>query len=207
MKKFIFLCLFICSGFMLAQSAEQKKILEDSKAFMSLFEKKDYEGMLDMTHPAIFEKIDRKMMADTFNSLFKGNDEFKIEMIDADKNIFSVSDVFTTQDTTKYAFSTYLMKMKMIFLKETFDEDKKKMMIGLMEAQGMKAQFLNDTTLEMSRESMILALNDKSTGNTWKYLNYDEANPLYISIVPVEVMKKAKEYYANLLIKQRENAN
>lgn len=207
MKKLIFLCLFICSGFMLAQSVEQKKILEDSKAFMSLFEKKDYEGMLDLTHPAIFEKIDRKMMADSFSSLLEGNDEFKIEMVDADKNIFSVSDVFTTQDNTKYAFSTYLMQMKMIFLKETFDEEKKKMMISLMEAQGIKARFLNDTTLEMSKQSMILALNDKSTGNTWKYLNYDEANPLYISIVPVEVMKKAKEYYANLLIKQRENAN
>lgn len=191
----------------MAQSADQKKILEDSKAFMSLFEKKDYEGMLDLTHPAIFEKVDRKMMADSFNSLFEGNDEFKMELVETDKNIFSVSDVFTTQDNTKYAFSTYLMKMKMIFLKESFDEDKKKMMLGLMEAQGMNAKFLNDTTLEMSKQSMILALNDKSTGNTWKYLNYDEANPLYVSIVPVEVMKKAKEYYANLLIKQKENAN
>ena len=191
----------------MAQSADQKKILEDSKAFMSLFEKKDYEGMLDLTHPAIFEKVDRKMMADSFNSLFEGNDEFKMELVETDKNIFSVSDIFTTQDNTKYAFSTYLMKMKMIFLKESFDEDKKKMMLGMMEAQGMNAKFLNDTTLEMSKQSMILALNDKSTGNTWKYLNYDEANPLYVSIVPVEVMKKAKEYYANLLIKQKENAN
>lgn len=191
----------------MAQSADQKKILEDSKAFMSLFEKKDYEGMLDLTHPAIFEKVDRKMMADSFNSLFEGNDEFKMELVETDKNIFSVSDVFTTQDNTKYAFSTYLMKMKMIFLKESFDEEKKRMMLGLMEAQGMNAKFLNDTTLEMSKQSMILALNDKSTGNTWKYLNYDEANPLYVSIVPVEVMKKAKEYYANLLIKQKENAN
>ncbi len=191
----------------MAQSADQKKILEDSKAFMSLFEKKDYEGMLDLTHPAIFEKVDRKMMADSFNSLFEGNDEFKMELVETDKNVFNVSDVFTTQDNTKYAFSTYLMKMKMIFLKESFDDEKKKMMLGLMEAQGMNAKFLNDTTLEMSKQSMILALNDKSTGNAWKYLNYDEANPLYVSIVPVEVMKKAKEYYANLLIKQKENAN
>ncbi|MGU3376716.1 hypothetical protein [Chryseobacterium sp. M5A1_1a] len=207
MKNIFFAFLLICSGFLMAQSADQKKILEDSKTFMSLFEKKDYEGMLDLTHPAIFEKVDRKMLADSFNSLFEGNDEFKMELVDTDKNVFNVSDVFTTQDNTKYAFSTYLMKMKMIFLKESFDEDKKKMMIGLMEAQGMNAKFLNDTTLEMSKQSMILALNDKSTGNTWKYLNYDEANPLYVSIVPVEVMKKAKEYYANLLIKQKENAN
>lgn len=207
MKKLILLFLFICSGFMFAQSADQKKILEDSQAFMSMFQKKDYEGMLNLTHPAIFEKVDRKIMTDGFKALFEGNDEFRMEMIDTDKNAFSVSDIFTTQDNIKYAFSTYPMKMKMIFLKEKFDEDKKKMMMGMMEAQGMEAVFLNDTTLEMSKQSMILALNDKTTGNTWKYLNYDEANPLYVSIVPVEIMKKAKEYYANLLIKQKENAN
>ena len=174
---------------------------------MSLFEKKDYEGMMDLTHPAIFEKIDRKIMRDTFNKLFEGNDEFKMELMSTNNDVFNVSDIYTAQDNTKYAFSTYPMKMKMIFLKEKFDEEKKKMMVGLMEAQGMNAKFINDTTLEMSKLSMILALNDKTIGNIWKYLNYDEANPLYISIVPVEVMKKAKEYYANLLIKQKENAN
>lgn len=174
---------------------------------MSLFEKKDYEGMMDLTHPAIFEKIDRKILTDTFNKMFEGNDEFKMELLSSNNDVFNVSDIFTAQDNTKYAFSTYPMKMKMIFLKEKFDEEKKKMMVGLMEAQGMNAKFINDTTLEMSKLSMILALNDKTTGNIWKYLNYDEANPLYISIVPVEVMKKAKEYYANLLIKQKENAN
>ncbi|MBV8325915.1 hypothetical protein [Chryseobacterium sp.] len=207
MKKLVLLLLFVCSGWVLAQSADQKKILEDSQAFMSMFQKRNYDGMLDMTHPAIFEKVDRKAMTDGFRKLFEGNDEFQVEMVDADKNTFSVSDIFTTTENTQYAFSTYPMKMKMIFLKEKFDEAKKKMMLGILEAQGMKARFLNDTSLEMSKESMILALKDKTTGNAWKYLNYDEANPLYVSIVPVEVMKKAKEYYANLLIKRKENAN
>jgi hypothetical protein len=41
----------------------------------------------------------------------------------------------------------------------------------------------------------------------WKYINYDEANPLFASIMSVEIMKMAKEYYANFLIKQKENAN
>ncbi|MCJ7933751.1 MAG: hypothetical protein MUW56_08980 [Chryseobacterium sp.] len=207
MKKLVFLFLLICSGFLWAQSADQKKILEDTRLFISLFQKKDYDGMLNMTHPAIFEKVDRKAMTDGFKKLFEGNDEFQIEMVDMDKNTFSVSDIFTAEDNIKYAFTVYPMKMKMIFLKEKFDEDKKNMMLGILVAQGMKAKFLNDTSLEMSKLSMILALNDKTTGNSWKYLNYDEANPLYASIVPTEVMKKAKEYYANLLIKQKENAN
>lgn len=207
MKKLIYIFLFLCSGFLWAQSADQKKILEDSRSFISLFQKKDYDGMVNMTHPAIFEKIDKQTMIDGFKKMFEKNDEFEIEMVDTDQTTFNVSDIFTTADNTKYAFSSYPMKMKMTFLKEKFDEDKKKMVLGMMEAQGMEAKFINDTTLEMSKQSMILALNDKTTSNTWKYLNYDEANPLYVSIAPVEVMKKAKEYYANLLIKQKENAN
>ncbi|MCQ9634593.1 hypothetical protein MP477_06450 [Chryseobacterium sp. WG23] len=207
MKKLIYIFLFLCSGFLWAQSADQKKILEDSRSFISLFQKKDYDGMVNMTHPAIFEKIDKQTMIDGFKKMFEKNDEFEIEMVDTDQTTFNVSDIFTTADNTKYAFSSYPMKMKMTFLKEKFDDDKKKMVLGMMEAQGMEAKFINDTTLEMSKQSMILALNDKTTSNTWKYLNYDEANPLYVSIVPVEVMKKAKEYYANLLIKQKENAN
>ncbi|MDR2237574.1 MAG: hypothetical protein LBE92_15745 [Chryseobacterium sp.] len=207
MKKLFFTFLLICSGFMLAQSADEKKILEDSQSFMSMLQQKNYDGMLDMTHPGIFEKVDRNTMSDSFKSLLGENDEFKIEVIDTDKNAFTVSQILKTEDGTKYAFVFYPMKMKMTFLKEKFDDEKKKMMLNMMSMQGMKAQFLNDSALEMSKESMIIALNDKVTKGTWKYLNYDEANPLYVSVVPAEIMTKAKEYYADFLIKQKKNAN
>ncbi|MDQ0067051.1 hypothetical protein [Chryseobacterium lathyri] len=207
MKKLFFLFVILFSGLVFAQNADQKKILEDSQSFMSMFQKRDYDGMLDLTHPGIFEKVDRQTMTRTFKMLLEGNDEFKIEILDPNKNTFNVSDIFTTKENTKYAFTTYPMKMKMTFLKEKFDESKKKTVISMMAVQGMDAKFLDDSSLEMSKQAMIIALNDKVTGNTWKYLNYDEANPLYVSVVPVEVMKKAKEYYADLLIKQKENAN
>lgn len=207
MKKLLFAFLLVYSGFILAQNADQKKILEDSQSFMAMFQKRDYDGMLDLTHPGIFEKVDRKTMASTFKNILEGNDEFKIEIIDPDKNTFSVSDIFTTTENTKYAFTTYPMKMKMTFLKEKLDDAKKNVVISMMAQQGMHAKFLDDSSLEMSNQAMIIALNDKVTGKTWKYLNYDEANPLYVSVVPVEVMKKAKEYYADFLIKQKGNAN
>lgn len=207
MKKLFLSFLLICSVFMMAQSADEKKILEDSQSFMTLLENKDYDRMLDMTHPGIFEKMDKNTLSNSFKAMLEGNDEFKIEIINADKNAFSVSQIFKTGDDVKYAFVTYPMKMKMSFLKEKFDEDKKKMMLEMMEMQGMKAQFINDSALEMSKESMIIALNDKVTKGSWKYLNYDEANPLYVSVVPAEIMTKAKEYYADFLIKQKKNAN
>lgn len=207
MKKLFLTFLLICSVFTMAQSADEKKILEDSQSFMTLLEKKDYDRMLDMTHPGIFEKMDKNTLSNTFKAMLEGNEDFKIEIINTDKNAFGISQIFKTGDDVKYAFVTYPMKMKMTFLKEKFDEEKKKMMLGMMEMQGMKAQFINDSALEMSKESMIIALNDKVTKGSWKYLNYDEANPLYVSVVPAEIMTKAKEYYADFLIKQKKNAN
>lgn len=206
MKK-LFLLFILISGFLVAQSADQKKILDDSRSMMELMEKKDYNGILNLTHPAIFEKVGRETMLEGFKAMFEGNEEFKIELGKIDQNAFKASEVFSGKDKVKYAFVTYPMNMKMTFLKEKFDDEKKTMMIGMMEVQGMKAKFVDDHTIEMSKESMTVAINDKSTGNVWKYVNYDETNPLYASVIPVEVMKKAKEYYADFLIKQKENAN
>ncbi|MBB4807986.1 hypothetical protein HNP38_003326 [Chryseobacterium defluvii] len=206
MKKLFFVFVLFSYSFLIAQSADQKKILEDSQSFMTLLKDKNYDEILNLTHPAIFDKIDKETMISGFKALLAGNEEFKIEITDPDKNAFNVSEVFTTKEKTRYAFCTYPMTMKMTFLKEKFDDEKKKMMTGMMEMQGMKSKFLDDSTLELSKESMIIAINDESTGNVWKYVNYDETNFLFASIMPVEVMEKAKEYYADFLIQQKEQA-
>ena len=174
---------------------------------MALLKDKNYDGMMDLTHPALFEKIDKQVLINTFKTMLEGNEEFKIEVADVNANAFNVSEIFTSKENGKFAFVIYPMKMKMSFLKEKFDDERKKMMMNMMEVQGMKSKFTDDSTLEMSKESMIIAVNDKTTHNMWKYINYDEANPLFASIMSVEIMKMAKEYYANFLIKQKENAN
>ncbi|NIF07347.1 hypothetical protein F3J23_18150 [Chryseobacterium sp. Tr-659] len=207
MKRLIFIFLFICSGCMLAQSADQKKILEDSQTFMSMVQKKDYDGMMNLTYPAIFEKIDRDMMIRGFKMLLEENDYFKIDVLDLDKQRLKVSDIFNTDENIKYAFASYPMEMKMTFNSEDLDEKKKKVLMNVMEMQGVRAKFLDDNSVEANKLIIVIALNDKSTGNTWKYLNYYDGNRAYASVVPAEVMKKAKEYYANLLTKEKENAN
>ena len=173
---------------------------------MTKFQNKDYDGILEMTHPAIFEKFDKETMKGLFQKMLEDNEEFQIEIIDTDKLTFEVSEVSKIRDT-KYAFVTHPIKMKMTFKNQKFDDSQKEMMVNMMEVQGMKTKFLNENSLEMSKQSMMIAMNDASTKNQWKYLNYDETNPLYVSVVPVEIMKKAKSYYADFLIKNKENAN
>ncbi|WP_370901213.1 hypothetical protein [Chryseobacterium gossypii] len=207
MKRIIFVLLLICSLFLTAQSADQKKIHEDASSFVALMKNKDYEGIMELAHPAIFEKADKQTLINIFKSVLEGNGDYKMEVADVSADAFKVSDIFNTKENGKYAFVMYPFKMRMSFLKEKFDDEKKKMMTNMMEVQGMKSKFIDDSTVEISKESMIIAVKDKTTHNLWKYINYDNNNALFASIVPVEIMKAAKEYYGDFLIKQKENAN
>lgn len=208
MKKLIFFLLIIISNIAFSQSDEQKIILKDSEAFMTYFEQKNYDKILEMSHPGLLEKFDKKMLIEGFKMVFEGNDEFKIKVNPVDKNLYQVSDIFTNKNGGKYAFITFPMSMEMNFLKQKIDEERKKLMLDMLAAQGMEGTFINDNTVSIKKTSMTVAINDKSTNNTWKYLNHDENNPLYISIVPVDIIKQAKGYYSDILIKQKEeNAN
>lgn len=206
MKKIFFIVLLLISGFVLAQSAEQRKILADTQSFLDLFQKKDYEGIINMTHPAVVEKFDKQTMIAGFKNVLEGNEAYKIELKNADKNAINVSDIFKTKET-EYAFATYPITMIVTFMNEKLDEAKQEAVKSVMKSKGMNPKFLNDNTLEMAKQSMVIALKDKSTGNQWKYLNYDESNMMLLFVVPVDAMAKAKEYYANFLNKQKENAN
>ena len=206
MKKILLAFLIFSFATLWSQKSDQSIIREDTSQFMTKFQNKDYDGILDMTHPAIFEKFDKETLKSLFQKMLEDNEEFQMEIIDTDKITFEISEVMKTKDT-KYAFVTHPMKMKMTFKNQKFDDSQKEMMVNMMEVQGMKTKFLNENFLEMSKQSMMIAMNDASTKNQWKYLNYDETNPLYVSVVPVEIMKKAKNYYADFLIKNKENAN
>lgn len=206
MKSFLLLFAFLLSGIVFAQNAEQKQILEDTRSFMKYLEQKNYDKILEMSHPALTEKFERKMLIDAFKMVFEGNDELSIKIDPIDDSKYIASDVFT-EGESRYAFVSFPLNMEMVFKKQKLDEAAKKMLINAMEVQGMKARFVNDSTFQVSKLSLTLALKDKSTNNLWKYINHDDNNALYTSLVPVEIIKKARSYYSDLLIKQKENAN
>ena len=122
--------------------------------FMTKFQNKDYDGILDMTHPAIFEKFDKETLKGLFQKMLEDNEEFQMEIIDTDKLTFEVSEVMKTKDT-KYAFVTHPMKMKMTFKNKKFDDSQKKMMENMMEVQGKKTKFQKENTSERSKKSMM----------------------------------------------------
>ena len=206
MRKILFILVLVLSNMLWSQKSDSEIINEDTKAFMTKFQNNDFDGILDMTHPAIFEKVDKKDLKALFQKMLEENEDFKMEIINQKDITFETSKVFV-DGKTKYAFITHPLNMKMTFKNQQFDESQKEMMLTMMAAQGLKAKFISENSLEINKQSMMIAMNDSATKNQWKYLNFDESNPMYASVVPAEIMKKAKSYYADFLIKNKKNAN
>lgn len=210
MKKIIFLLLFIVSGAFFSQNSDQKTIKEDIKSFYTSFGQKNYDKILDLTYPALFEKFDKNILKQAFKMAFEGNEDIKMELLDVNSDSdYIVSEIYNSKENEKqrYAFVSYPFQMKMAFVGKKFDEENKKMIISMMLVKGVNTEFLNDNTIKISKIGMAIAINDKVTNYIWKYINHDEENPIYVSIVPLEIIKNAKDYYLELQIKQKENAN
>lgn len=204
-KQLLFLALMF-SLVLTAQTAEQQKILAESQAFMELYDKKDYNKILEMSHPALLEKFDKQVLLSAFKTIFEGNEEFSIGIDKVAKDAYNISDIYT-DGSTRYAFVDYPMSMSMVFKGKPLDEDTKKMMVSMMEAQGMKATFTDAQTVNIKKHAMMVAINDASTKNQWKYVNHDANSPMYTMIVPKEIIKKANSYYGDLLLKDQDHAN
>lgn len=187
-----------------AQTEEQKKILDDSQAFMSSFSSKNYDKILEMSHPAITKKFDKEFLISSFKTMLEGNDELTVSFNPIEASAYNVSEIFETKEKTKYAFVSYPLSINMEFLKQKFDEKTKNMMKNMMKMQEMDVKFLTDSSLVMDKKAMTVAINDASTNNIWKYINHDENNPMYIEVVPVEIIKKAKEYKSAMLVQKAE---
>lgn len=190
---------FVSFTFAQYQQETKDKILADNKSILNAMDAKNYDAILDLTHPALYKIVDREMLKGAFKQIFEGNDELKIEIINNPSAKFSVSDIMKTKDNaSEYAFVTYPISMKMTYLKNSFEPNQYATMEDIFKQQGMNAKFLSKNEMEVSKLSLSIAVKDASTNNQWKYVNYEPNNMMFASIIPEEIMNKAKEYNTQL---------
>ncbi len=194
MKKFVLLFTVLFSVCFFGQSADQKKIQEDSRAFVKYFQDKNYDGIFSATYPALFEKFDRDMLEGMFEQMFAGNAEFSTQILADEGDRYEVSEIFQSKNGGKYAFVVYPSRFQMNF-KKAQEKEAQDLMVKLMADAGISAVFTDATTLRADKSGMMVAINDKKTSGTWKYLNHDEGNAMYSSLLAEDIMKKANEYY------------
>lgn len=187
-----------------AQTTEVKTLV--NKMFKDVLSK-DFESILDMTHPKVFDIVPKEQMLPLIKSTFEGNEEFSIELSNKVPE-FKISEIFKGKEKNlEYAFVSYDLGMKMTFKKQEFDNEAKEMMTKMMKAQGMEAKFISNNTLKIVKNnSLTILIKEDSTNNEWKMLNYDANSPLSYQVLSSELLEKSKAYLQNLMLEDKKKS-
>lgn len=197
---------FISTIKTLAQTKVEKELDSITLKMFKDTNERDYDALMDMTHPKLFDLVPKDAMIQVIKSMFEGTEDFKVDL---PKKIpeYKISSVFKDEENnSEFAFVSYDLDMTMTFHKQSFDEEAKKMMINMMEVKGMYVKFTSDKSMEVFMPNRItILIKDKSTKNKWAMLNYDPESPLFFQILSKPVLEKTKAYYEDLMIENKKN--
>ena len=206
MKKIAIFVLFLISVTTIAQDADTSEIDKLTQNMFEAMNDRNYDYLLDMTYPTVYEYLPKESFKSVFQSMFEGNEEFSID-IPQDIPEYSISKI-VSDDSLKmdYAFTSYDMKMSMTFHNQEFDEDQQQMMKGAMESQGMEVAFDSKSKIKMLLpDRVIIFIRNEVTENTWKMINYDPDSPLLYQVLPSSLIEKAKEHRQDLLLNSKKS--
>lgn len=199
--KIVALCCILLSGFStFAQDAPLSKMVD--QMFESTINK-DYDALLDTTHPMLFEIMSRGELKKVLQSTFEGNDELTIEMYKK-KPLYTLSETFIDEDNkAKYAFVVYDLPMTMTFHQQDFDEEGQAMMSAVFEQQNVEAEFVSANTINLVKHNVVnILIKDENTDNKWVIINYDQnLKMMFGHILPASVFEKAETYLQNFTTK------
>lgn len=202
MKKILLIIACLVVGFTsVAQGSELDVLAND------MFEKtnqRDFDALIDMTYPAVFDLVPKDMMVTMFKSMFEGNYEMSIDLPEQ-KPEYTLTDTFKSEDSkTEYAFMNYDMEMSMTFKNQEFDKEGQEMMVNMMKVQGMDASFENPSKVNVNApDRLVIFLKDEKTNGEWKMVNYDPNSPLFVQILPVKIIEKAKNHHQAIMLESK----
>lgn len=149
---------------------------------------KKYDIVIESTYPKVFEIVPKKDMLEAMNSMFDNEQmTLTIEKVNPD---FIFSD-FIFIDEAKYCVIEHNNKMTMKF-KEDLGDSKEFILASLQENMtGYKVSLDEKTeTFIVDGKAKMIAISDKLTNGTWKYLNYNEESPMMEKVLSKKVLEK-----------------
>ncbi len=185
--KIKFTILFILTTFLgFSQDLESMKI-EVQKIYDLTIEKK-YDLILESTYPKVFEIIPKKefgeIMKEALNpkgmtiAIVKVNPEFTFED-------------FIIIGEAKYCIIEHNNKMTMKFDEELGES--KEMFLEFVKASMTNYTVTLDEkteTFTLEGKAKMIAISDKLTNGTWKYINYNGESPMMEKVLGKEVLEK-----------------
>lgn len=203
----VLFCVLAFANYLEAQeTTELQEVQHLAKQMFVDMNNRDFDAILNITHPKVFNLLPKETMKQFLKSMFEGGEEFSIEIPKIIPN-YKVSEIFNSEvDSLKYAFVSYDMNMKMTFKNQEFDEEAKNLMLTMMKAKGMEVAFVTNNSVDVTiLNSVTIILKDNETNNKWVMVNYDPDSPLFYQIVPSILMEKAKLYKQDLMLERKKN--
>ncbi|RZN83472.1 MAG: hypothetical protein EVB11_04680 [Winogradskyella sp.] len=200
----LLLFLITLNSFYSEAQNDSKALSEMAKKMFESTNDRDFDTLLDMTYPKVYEIVPKETMKTMFVSMFEGTDEMSIDLPKLTPE-YELSDMFSDEETnTDYAFLTYDMSMSMTFKKEGFDEEGQGMMIKMFKVQGMDAEFETDKKVNIKAPNrMVIFLKNETSGGKWTMINYDTNSPIFYQILSSNVLETSKSYYENIMIEAK----
>ena len=199
----LFFSIIVC-----AQSNEEK-LKEINNVAVRMFanmNNRDYNAIIDMTHPKVFEIAPKESIKELFKSMFEGNEDMTINVPKTNPD-YKLSKLYINEkDSVDYAFISYDMKMDMTFHTQEFKDEEKSMMKTMMKSKGINVTFISNNKLDLFMQDRVtIILKDNFTNGKWVMVNYDPDSPLFFQILPESLLDNAKAYHQDLLLKQKKD--
>lgn len=205
----IFLVFLLCfiSINNIAQNSKNDKLNTLAKKLFVDMNNKDFDAIVDMTYPKVFEIATKEQMKEVFKMFFEGNSEYVIK-IPKIEPIYKLSKVYSVEkNNLEYAFVSYDLKFNMTFNNQEFDDEQKKMMVGAMGTKGMEVNFISNNSMNINMlDRITILLKDDLSDGKWTMLNYDPDSPLFYQMTPTSLIEEGKKYKQELmLLRKKEN--
>lgn len=186
MKIKITILFLLASIFGFSQNLESMKI-EVQKIYDLTIEKK-YDILIESTYPKVFEIVPKKQFVELLkNALNPEGMTITLEKVNPE---FTFDD-FITIGEAKYCIIEHNNKMTMKFDEELGDS--KEMFLGLVKASMKNYTVTIDDKTELitlDGKAKMIAISDKLTNGTWKYLNYNGESPMMEKVLGKEILEK-----------------
>lgn len=211
LKAILLTLLFISGANAFSQNeTTTKEFKELNKIAKKMFvdvNNKDFDAIVDMTYPKVFDIASKDQMKALVKDMFEGNQEFTIEIPKIIPK-YKLSKIYKkTKDSLEYAFVSYDMKMKMTFHKQEFDDQAKKMMIPYMETKGMFVKFTANNSMDvLMKDRITILIKDSTTKDKWTMVNYDPDSPMFYQMVPASLLESAKLYKQDLMLESKKES-
>ena len=200
MKKMIrtlFAVLLICSTTALSAQtlteAQKSQINKRLTTYIEHNKKENYEAIVDMAYPKVFEIATKEQMIEAFSGLEAQGFEMDFE----EMKVTALKPV-ALSEAVNYVICPYDMKMTLTLVNEQMrNPETAKAMLGAFEMvyPGGKVTLDEENyKIRIEGSKHMMAIQDKKYGDDWYFSEFDESNAMLLSMMfPEDIITKTKE--------------